>query len=132
MTTNRLMTNNEEGNTEMVHNVLTKLQAVQESDLGLDPDFSAPWIGVLRDVAGWTVGSLFIISGIMLAIGIVMFLVAKAVSNSRQQESGVKAILIGLLGVLLLGGVGSLLVFAAGFDPFTATSTSSLMIHTLR
>lgn len=92
--------------------------AVDESDLGLDPDFSAPWMTTLRDVAGWVVGTLFIISGIILAVGVVTFLVSKAASNRPGQETGVKGILFGLLGVVGLGSIGAIMVWAAGFNPF--------------
>lgn len=94
------------------------IRAVNEGDLGLDPDFNAPWITTLRDIAGWVVGTLFVLSGIVLAIGIVMFLVSKAVSSRPGQESGVKALSLGLIGVVLLGSVGAILVWAAGFNPF--------------
>lgn len=108
------------------------LADVNESDLGLDPNFNAPWMPVLRDVAGWAVGSLFVISGIILAVGVVMFLVAKAASNSNRQDSGVKAMVTGLIGVVVLGSIGALLVWAAGFDPFTESAAASAALVTLR
>lgn len=92
--------------------------AVNESDLGLDPDFGAPWMTTLRDIAGWTVGTLFVIAGIVLAVGIFMFLIARAAKNTRGQENGVSAMIWGLIGVVALGSVGAILVWAAGFDPF--------------
>lgn len=93
--------------------------AVNESDLGLDPDFNAPWIETIRDIAGWTVATLFVFSGIILAVGVVMFLVAKAASSRSGQETGIKALLLGLIGVVGLGSVGSIIVWAAGFNPFS-------------
>lgn len=91
---------------------------VEESDLGLNPDFSAPWMSILRDVAGWTVASLFVISGILMAVGVFQFGVAKFASNSRGQESGVKNFIFGFVGVIGLGAVGGLIVWATDFEPF--------------
>lgn len=94
------------------------INAVNESDLGLDPDFSAPWMGTVRDFAGYTVATLFGIAGIVLAVGFFQFMIAKAAGNSRGQDSGVKNLIIGLLGVVGLGAIGAIIVFAAGFEPF--------------
>lgn len=91
---------------------------VQESDLGLTPDFSAPWMSIITDVAGWTVATLFALSGILMAIGVFQFGIAKFASNSRGQESGVKSLLFGFCGVVGLGAVGGLIVWATDFQPF--------------
>lgn len=101
---------------------------VSESDLGLDPDFTAPWMEVLRDGAGWVVGTLFVISGIVLAVGVFMFLVARATKNTRGQETGITALLWGLIGVMALGSIGALLVFVAGFDPFEGGGATNAAI----
>lgn len=103
----------------MFENIYSKaISAVSETDLGLDPDFSAPWMGTVRDISGYVVGTLFVVSGILLAIGIFQFLIAKSAGNSRGQDSGVKNLILGLIGVVALGSVGALIVFAGGFNPF--------------
>lgn len=104
----------------MKNQVYGMISAVNEGDLGLNPDFDAPWMSTLRDIAGWTVGTLFVISGIIFAIGLVTFLVSKAASSRPGQETGIKGLIFGLIGVVGLGSVGAILVWAAGFNPFAA------------
>lgn len=96
----------------------TTILGVDEDDLGLTPDFEMPWADNLQDIAGWVLGTLFIISGIILAVGIVMFLVARSASNTGGQNKGVAAMVIGIIGIVLLGSVGAFIQFATEIDLF--------------
>lgn len=103
------------------------LVAVEESDLGLSPDFSAPWMNVVRDIVGWVFGTLFVLAGLLFVIGLFVFLVCKFVtSNSPGQEKGLKAILWGIVGIVAMGSASSIMVWVLGWEPFADAALATI------
>lgn len=102
----------------MLTQLITPIYTITEDDLDIDPDFGAPWMEPLNNVAGWVIATLLVVSVIILAVGAVTFFVGRAVSNSSMQSKGSSGFLFGLAGVVLLGSIVGIVLFAANINLF--------------
>lgn len=91
---------------------------IDEDDLDIAPSFDAPWMGPLNNMGGYILGTLIVASVIILAVGVVIFLVGRAASNSGMQGKGASALLVGLIGVAILGSITGIVLFFANMDIF--------------
>ena len=83
-------------------------------DPGVTPNSDAPWQGF----TGSIVGTLILVSVAILAIGVAIALIGRAVSNSMAQKVGIGGVLIGIIGVVILGSISALVFWATGQSIF--------------
>jgi len=84
----------------------------------IEPDYSAPWMGLLGDGVGWLVGTFLIVIGALLAVGVLIWLAGKLGGSSRAQDVGVTFVLWVVIGAIVLGGIGGIIAWASGLDVF--------------
>lgn len=95
---------------------MSLMASIDEEDLDITPTFDAPWMGPLNNLAGQIIGTLLVVSVIVLAVGVVLFLVGRAASNSGMQGKGAGALIVGGIGVAVLGSIVGLVLFFANID----------------
>lgn len=81
-------------------------------DPGVTPNSNAPWMPKLQDLSGSFLGTLLIVSVVILAAGIVTALIGKAVGSNKAQQIGIGGLVVGLIGVVLLGSINGLVYWA--------------------
>lgn len=87
-------------------------------DPGVRPNSDAPWFSWFQNFTGSIVGTLIIAAVLLLAIGITIALIGRAVSNQTAQKVGIGGIIIGGVGVVLLGGISGLVFWLTGQSLF--------------
>ncbi|WP_421082806.1 hypothetical protein [Rothia nasimurium] len=87
-------------------------------DPGVTPNSDAPWYAWLQGFTGSIVGTLILVSVAILAIGVAIALIGRAVSNSTAQKVGIGGVLIGIIGVVILGSISALVFWATGQSIF--------------
>ncbi|MFW0168761.1 hypothetical protein [Rothia sp. P4278] len=83
-------------------------------DPGVTPNSDGPWFGTIQSLSGSVVGTLILGSVVVLAIGIMIALIGRAVSSSGAQKVGIGGICLGLAGVILLGSISGLVFWLTG------------------
>ncbi|HCB60007.1 MAG TPA: hypothetical protein DIT15_02035 [Arthrobacter bacterium] len=83
---------------------------------GIDPKVTAnntaPWLPVLRDIAGQIMMTCIILLAIVLIIGVVLLVAGKLGSMSSAQSTGFMILVWGLLGAAVIGSVSGLVFWA--------------------
>ncbi|AOT06061.1 hypothetical protein ASPU41_21715 (plasmid) [Arthrobacter sp. U41] len=83
---------------------------------GIDPKVTAnntaPWLPVLRDIAGGVMVTCIVLLVIVLIIGVVLLVAGKLGSMSGAQSTGFMILVWGLLGAAVIGSVSGLVFWA--------------------
>ena len=83
---------------------------------GIDPKVTAnntaPWLPVLRDIAGQIMMTCIILLAIVLIMGVVLLVAGKLGSMSSAQSTGFMILVWGLLGAAVIGSVSGLVFWA--------------------
>lgn len=87
-------------------------------DPGVTPNSDAPWFSWFQNFTGSVVGTLILASVLLLAIGVTIALIGRAASSQGAQKIGIGALVIGLIGVVLLGGISGLVFWLTGQSLF--------------
>lgn len=87
-------------------------------DPGVTPNSDAPWFSWFQDFTGSVVGTLILAAVLLLAIGVTIALIGRAVSSQGAQRIGIGALVVGLIGVVLLGGISGLVFWLTGQSLF--------------
>jgi hypothetical protein len=95
--------------------VLTELLVSVPAE-GIDPKVTAnntaPWLPVLRDIAGGVMVTCIVLLVIVLIIGVVLLVAGKLGSMSGAQSTGFMILVWGLLGAAVIGSVSGLVFWA--------------------
>lgn len=94
------------------------LGAVLAVDPGVSPRMDAPWMPVLRDIAGWVLGTALVLFAIAAVIGIVAWVIGKATGSSRGQEVTLSIVIWVMIAAALTAGVSGLIAWATGLELF--------------
>src|SRR5699024_9245073 len=86
----------------------------------IEPDYSAPWMGLLGDGVGWLVGTFLIVVGALVEVGVLIWRAGKFGGSSGAQDVGVTFVLWVVIGAIVLGGIGGIIAWASGLDVFGA------------
>lgn len=73
---------------------------------------NAPWLPLVRDIAGMILVTCVILLVIVLIIGIVLWVGGKLASMSTAQSTGFMILVWGLLGSALIGSISGLVYWA--------------------
>lgn len=87
-------------------------------DPGVTPNADAPWYAWLQNMTGSIMGTLILLSVVILALGVLLALVGRAVSNSTAQKYGIGGVIGGIIGVVILGSISGLVYWATGQSLF--------------
>lgn len=87
-------------------------------DPGVVPRMDAPWMPVLRDVAGWVLGTALVLFAIAAVLGIIVWVIGKATGSSRGQEVTLSIVLWVMLAAAITAGVSGLIGWATGLSLF--------------
>lgn len=103
--------------------------------VGIDPGVvandTAPWLPLLRTIAGWVLVTVIIALVIVIIIGALMFGVGKMTSTQGAQQTGAGILIWGFGIAAIVGSVSGLVYFFSGLSlaPATASSATQLVMN---
>jgi hypothetical protein len=96
-------------------NILTAVMTAVPSeaiDPGVKANANAPWLPLLRNIAGMLLVTCVIILVAVLVVGVVLWVGGKLASMSSAQSTGFMIMVWGLLGAAVIGSVSGLVYWA--------------------
>jgi hypothetical protein len=96
-------------------NVLTSVLSavpVEAIDPKVTANDKAPWMGVLRDIAGGVLTTCIVLIVIILVIGVSMAVGGKLAGMASAQSTGFMILVWGFVGAAVIGSIGGLVLWA--------------------
>ncbi|MGM7670248.1 hypothetical protein [Microbacterium sp. A93] len=100
-------------------NELTDLAVVAQGyNPGISPNFNAPWMPSLQNIGGMVMATAIVVLGIVLVLGAVLWAAGKLGAGPNAQGAGLKVLLYGTLGAVIIGSAGGIIAWATGVPLF--------------
>lgn len=108
--------------------LMSALQAipVEAIDPNVKANNNAPWLTVVRDIAGGILMTCIVVIVIILAVGLVMAIAGKLAGMASAQSAGFMILVWGLVGAAGLGSISGLVFWATGNNLAPAAPAKAL------
>lgn len=95
-------------------------------DPNVKPNDKAPWMAVLRDIAGGVMTTCIVLIVIILVIGAAMAVGGKLAGMASAQSTGFMILVWGLVGAAVIGSISGLVFWATGNNLAPAVPAKAL------
>lgn len=99
-------------------NTLTSFTTLGANLPDISPQFDAPWMPTLNNVASMMLGTFLVALVIGLGVGVVVWIFGKLSSSGRAQDVGISFMLWTLVAAALLAGAAGFISWGMGLPLF--------------